>query len=59
LKLELASPSWAVDISLFAMQRANAIARGASALCLGFSFALGTTNIDEEFRKQQRDLPKT
>jgi hypothetical protein len=34
---------------LFAVQRANAIARGASAFCLGFSFALGKNLIDEEF----------
>ena len=31
------------------MQRESAIARGASAFCLGFSFALGKNFIDEEF----------
>ena len=31
------------------MQRENAIARGASAFCLGLSFALGKNFIDEEF----------
>ena len=30
------------------MQRENAIARGASAFCLGFSFALGKNIIEEE-----------
>ena len=34
---------------MFAVQRAKAIARGASAFCLGFSFALGKNFIDEEF----------
>ena len=34
---------------MFAVQRANAIAPGASDFCLGFSFALGGNFIDEEF----------
>ena len=38
-----------MDINLFAVQRASGIARGASAFCLGFSFALGKNFIDEEF----------
>ena len=34
---------------MFAVQHANAIARGASAFCLGISVALGKSFIDEEF----------